>query len=405
MSEIKMSPAVGYLRVSTPEQGRSGLGLAAQRHEIEAFGAREGFAVKSWYQDVQTGWGADALLLRPGLAAALKEAKTGKCPLIVSKLDRLSRNVYFISGLMEHRVHFIVAALGRDVPNVHLHMHASFAEHERQMISDRIKAAFARSKKKQGFQRPGMRSKAVRRRIQALGRAALRKGAMERAQAYRVYVEWALGQRGEDGRPISVSGAARKLNEQHVASPRGGHWEYSNLSKMAQRLGLYTPPVPAPYEITKARVLAIWKEYPDYAPAQIVRCLGPEPPIHKTRVYRILKPYWLARARRCPVYKKMGWPVDRLTVARVHIFAVWRRHPEFTAKQVVRRLRAKHSLSMWTVERLMRQCWRASARHSAKKVLIGRRCFGSWRAWHAAGADRKRAEHGPYRRARLGEQC
>jgi DNA invertase Pin-like site-specific DNA recombinase len=50
-----MQPAVGYLRVSTREQGRSGVGLAAQRHDIEAFGAREGFSVNSWYQDVQTG--------------------------------------------------------------------------------------------------------------------------------------------------------------------------------------------------------------------------------------------------------------------------------------------------------------------------------------------------------------
>ena len=58
-----MQPAIGYLRVSTREQGRSGLGLAAQRTEIEAFGAREGFSVKSWHQDIQTGKGADALLL------------------------------------------------------------------------------------------------------------------------------------------------------------------------------------------------------------------------------------------------------------------------------------------------------------------------------------------------------
>jgi DNA invertase Pin-like site-specific DNA recombinase len=79
-----MQAAVGYLRVSTKEQGRSGLGLAAQRQDIEAFGAREGFAVKSWHQDVQTGVGADALLHRPGLAAALKEAKSARCPSLES---------------------------------------------------------------------------------------------------------------------------------------------------------------------------------------------------------------------------------------------------------------------------------------------------------------------------------
>jgi len=85
-----MQAAIGYLRVSTREQGRSGLGLAAQRFEIEAFGKREGFAIKSWYQDIQTGAGTDALLLRPELAEALKKAKSARCPLIVSRLDRLS---------------------------------------------------------------------------------------------------------------------------------------------------------------------------------------------------------------------------------------------------------------------------------------------------------------------------
>jgi DNA invertase Pin-like site-specific DNA recombinase len=128
-----MQAAIGYVRVSTREQGRSGLGLAAQRHEIEAFGAREAFSVKSWHQDVQTGVGADALMLRPGLARALKEAKAAHCPLIVSRLDRLSRNVHFITGLMEHRVHFMVAALGRDCDAFTLHIYASLAEQERKM--------------------------------------------------------------------------------------------------------------------------------------------------------------------------------------------------------------------------------------------------------------------------------
>jgi len=64
-----MQAAIGYLRVSIREQGGSGLGLAAQRCEIEAFGTREGLSVKAWYQDVQTGAAADALLLRPGFSS------------------------------------------------------------------------------------------------------------------------------------------------------------------------------------------------------------------------------------------------------------------------------------------------------------------------------------------------
>ena len=115
LNRTHMKAAIGYLRVSTPEQGRSGIGLAAQRAEIEAFGNGAGFAIKFWHQDIHTGAGRDALLLRPSLKAALKQAASEKCPLIVSRLDRLSRNVHFITGLREHSVHFIVARFGRDL--------------------------------------------------------------------------------------------------------------------------------------------------------------------------------------------------------------------------------------------------------------------------------------------------
>src|SRR6185437_9405862 len=189
-----MKNAIGYLRVSTREQGRSGLGLAAQRHEIESFAAKDGLSIKSWHQDVQTGAGRDALLLRPGLAAALKAARAAHCPLIVSRLDRLSRNVHFITGLMEHKVHFVVAAFGRDCDEFTLHIYASLAEQERRMISERIKAGLARSKKKLGLRNPMNRSKAFRNRLRALSAAALRKAALERAQAYRMHIEWALRQ-------------------------------------------------------------------------------------------------------------------------------------------------------------------------------------------------------------------
>ena len=89
-----MSAAIGYVRVSTRLQGRSGVGLAAQRDDIERFALQQNLEIKSWHQDVQTGGGADALILRPGLAQALKEARARKCPLIVAKLDRLSRTFH-----------------------------------------------------------------------------------------------------------------------------------------------------------------------------------------------------------------------------------------------------------------------------------------------------------------------
>src|SRR5258708_22763713 len=198
------------------EHGRRGLGLTAQRSDIEAFGAREGFRIKSWYQDVQTGAGKDALLLRPGLAAALKEARAARCPLIVSRLDRLSRNVHFIAGLMEHKVHFVVAVFGRDVDDFTLHIYASIAEQERKMISERVRdeTLIAKSQgRKFGLQ---LRPKSWQRRVSALGRAALVKEANDRAEGYRVYIEWALKQPGRAGRPISFRSAAIQLSQRNI---------------------------------------------------------------------------------------------------------------------------------------------------------------------------------------------
>jgi DNA invertase Pin-like site-specific DNA recombinase len=231
---LTMQAAIGYLRVSTREQGRSGLGLAAQRNEIQSFGAREGFALKAWYQDVQTGAGADALMLRPGLAAALKEARAARCPLIVSKLDRLSRNVHFITGLMEHRVHFIVAELGKDRDDFTLHIWASLAQQERKLISERTKAALARCKKKLGMR---ARSRAFMRRNLALAATALEKIATERAEAYRAHIEWALRQPGKSGKP-SLRTAVIRLNERNLPGPMGGRWWPSSVWRMGRRLRL-----------------------------------------------------------------------------------------------------------------------------------------------------------------------
>src|SRR6202022_4789062 len=84
------------------------------------------------------------------LATALKQAKSARFPLIVSRLDRLSRNVHFISGLMEHRVHFIVAELGKDRDDFTLHIWASLAEQERKMIAERTRAGLAAAKARGG---------------------------------------------------------------------------------------------------------------------------------------------------------------------------------------------------------------------------------------------------------------
>jgi DNA invertase Pin-like site-specific DNA recombinase len=136
--------AIGYLRVSTAEQGRSGLGLEAQRAAIEQFAAREQMTITEWFSECQSGKRvSDTLAERPQLRAALEASKAAGATVLVSKLDRLSRDVHFISGLMAHKVHFTVTELGRDVDPFMLHLFAALAEKERALISQRTKAALA----------------------------------------------------------------------------------------------------------------------------------------------------------------------------------------------------------------------------------------------------------------------
>jgi DNA invertase Pin-like site-specific DNA recombinase len=108
-----------------------GLGLAAQQEAIARFAAAEGREVIPGFVEVETGKGADALDRRPQLAAAITAARKHKAGVVVSKLDRLSRDVHFISGLMAHKVPFVVAELGPDVDPFVLHLYAALAEKER----------------------------------------------------------------------------------------------------------------------------------------------------------------------------------------------------------------------------------------------------------------------------------
>src|SRR5271168_3943505 len=141
-------PLIGYVRVSTATQGRSGLGIEAQKEALARFALAEGFELVRMFTEVETGKGSDALERRPQLAAALAEARRKRCSIGVAKLDRLSRDVHFISGLMAHRVPFVVAELGSDVDPFVLHLYAALAEKERALISGRTKSALAAAKAK-----------------------------------------------------------------------------------------------------------------------------------------------------------------------------------------------------------------------------------------------------------------
>jgi DNA invertase Pin-like site-specific DNA recombinase len=218
-------PLIGYIRVSTGKQGRSGLGLEAQREAITRFAQAEGFTLGRTFTEVETGKGADALERRPQLSAALEEARRCKCPVVVAKLDRLSRDVHFISGLMSHRVPFLVAELGSDVDPFILHLFAALAEKERAMISARTKAALAAAKAR-GVKLGGPKLRAARRNAVA----AIKANADRQAANVLPII-----------REIQKSGAstlrdlADALNARGIQTARGGKWYATSVRNVLSR--------------------------------------------------------------------------------------------------------------------------------------------------------------------------
>ena len=221
-----MRPVVSYIRVSTGKQGKSGLGVEAQREAIARFAAAEGLELLMEFVEVESGKGCDALDRRPRLAEALAKAKRAKAPVLVAKLCRLSRDVAFISGLMAQRVPFIVTELGADADPFMLHIYAALAEKERALIADRTRAALAQ-KKAQGT-RLGNRTNLKD--AQAKGVETNRKVAESFASNVLPLV-----------RQIQAAGAithraiAQALNARGVRTARGGVWHDSTVRNLLAR--------------------------------------------------------------------------------------------------------------------------------------------------------------------------
>lgn len=210
-----MKQAVAYLRVSTSKQARSGLGLEAQRTTITDFASRDGLKIAEWHTEIETGKGADALERRPVLRGAIAHAKTLSCPIIVAKLDRLSRDVHFISGLMAQKVAFIVAELGSDTDPFLLHIFAALAEKERALISQRTRLALER-KKAAGFKLGNQTNLKV---AQSLGAAANANAAQQFAQSVLPIVKDLQRRDIHSHRAIAL-----ELARLGIKTARGGHW-------------------------------------------------------------------------------------------------------------------------------------------------------------------------------------
>jgi DNA invertase Pin-like site-specific DNA recombinase len=194
---------------------------------MTAFCAQHGFDIVGSYSEVESGRGTDALELRPELKAALEHAKRLGCPILVAKLDRLSRDVAFISGLMVRKVPFIVAELGPDVDSFLLHLYAALAEKERSMISERTRAAL-KVKKAQGVKLGNTRNLQY----------ASRMGNEAQAGAATQFAEnIAPTLRGLIGSGIkSLSGIADCLNQRGIHTARGGKWHPTTVRNVLARL-------------------------------------------------------------------------------------------------------------------------------------------------------------------------
>lgn len=219
-----MKSLVSYIRVSTSGQGKSGLGIEAQRAAIARFADAEGFEIVAEHVEIETGKGADALDRRPKLAAALAEARRHRCSIVVAKLDRLSRDVAFISGLMAQRVAFVVAELGAEPDPFMLHLYAALAEKERALISARTTAALQAAKQR-GVVLGNPRLAEVRSKGVETNKTS--------ANSFAANVLPIIAPMRADG--ASLRKIADALNARRIPTARGGAWAATQVADILRR--------------------------------------------------------------------------------------------------------------------------------------------------------------------------
>jgi DNA invertase Pin-like site-specific DNA recombinase len=214
---------VAYYRVSTATQGQSGLGLEVQREAVVRYLRGGDWELLEEFQEIETGKGADALVKRPKLKAALETCRKHGATLIIAKLDRLARNVHFISGLMETGCDFVAA----DMPaanKVMIQMHAVMSEWERDQISKRTRDALAVAK-----------SRGV-----ILGKAGpknLRPNIQQRQQAADDFATKLSPMfDGMKARGLSQRAMLEELNSVGIPAPKGGAWQLTQVQRVIARL-------------------------------------------------------------------------------------------------------------------------------------------------------------------------
>ena len=226
---------VAYYRVSTKQQGESGLGLQGQKSAVSDYVSQHLGNLVGEYQEVESGKSKT----RPELLKAIAHAKRSKAILVVAKLDRLARNVAFTSALMETKVDF-VACDNPHASQFTIHILAAVAEHEARQISQRTKTALAEAKRrgtKLGSAREG----------HWVGRedtrqAGLKKARLSAAKANRAAFEGEYSDlfpiiKELHGNGESLQAIAAKLNEQGQTTRRGKPWNKMQVSRVLHRAG------------------------------------------------------------------------------------------------------------------------------------------------------------------------
>jgi DNA invertase Pin-like site-specific DNA recombinase len=214
---------ISYLRVSTQRQGRSGLGLEAQREAVAGYLNGGRWKLVQELVEVESGKRAD----RPKLAEALRLCRVHGATLIIAKLDRLARNVQFIANLMESGVEFVAV----DLPQANrftVHVMAAMAEHEAAMISARTKAALAAAKAR-GTRLGGSRwnSDTIGRRGHRASLRARQEAAAKRAADLLPIIEAIRAEGAQSLRQI-----ASALNERGIPTARGGAWSAVQVQRI-----------------------------------------------------------------------------------------------------------------------------------------------------------------------------
>ncbi len=192
--------------------------------------------------------------------------------------------------------------------------------------------------------------------------------------------------RSQGGR-ISFNAAAGQLNKRGIQSITGGIWSGEQLQRMAIRLGLHHPLAFVRADVARATIVAVCATQKALTGKQIAALAGTEHSLGIKRTREIVKDLRKSAARRSAVHRRMGWPLDKFTDARIWAAAIWARHPEFSANEVHAMLQPGHGVGARWVGRILRYCWRSTKPRGSKAWRLGRRCYG----WHYSARRNRRA--------------